>query len=619
MPTIIEYSLMAGHAYRTTRDEINWIPVPQGWRPFFPVPDLTTSTFPTTAGFEAISFQRGSEIVISFTGTDPSDILGDIAADIGLATGVGSVQLQQAAEYYLQLQATNPNATITFTGHSLGGGLGALMGVFFGKQAVTFDQAPFANSAEVSLIPTDVAANLRSYLVAQFDLNENRKYSDAVLQGLTDFLNVRAALPLGEIPSSTLVTSINIDGEFLSGVPWNIQDRIGQQSYIPNNAPGVSGGDLHSQALLTAFLQSMQTATSGQTLNGVTFKFTDLMRMMFDSSLYKFSTDTGNTTNTNFIERLVQNEAGNAMVTRFTNDLWKLAQDGGLTMADDSFAAVKLVSQTLIAFAMQKYYTETTTSASYNQELFSDLSADGTGTGGIRFDLADVAANLTDTKGYTLYFHNYLANAFTAGDRDQIESVLPGLHDWYVQAGASGMNATDTQNRGAFMLGGIGGDTLTGGAGADLLVGNTGGDRLNGGGGNDTLLGGAGFDIYSYTTGDGHDRIEDSDARGAIFINSQMLVGGIKKAGQADWVSPDGTITYRMSGTDLMVELSGSSIMTVNENFQSGQFGIRLIDRSIERSNGHAASRGLCQWVYDRSALCQRANIRLGCPRWLRR
>ncbi|MFO0701089.1 MAG: hypothetical protein U0236_17845 [Nitrospira sp.] len=107
---------------------------------------------------------------------------------------------------------------------------------------MTFDQAPFANSAELSLIPPDVAANLRSYLVAQLDLNGNRKYSDQALQGLTDFLNVRAALPLGEIPNASLVTSINVQGEFLSGVPWNLPDRIGQSSFIPTNAPGVSGG-----------------------------------------------------------------------------------------------------------------------------------------------------------------------------------------------------------------------------------------------------------------------------------------------------------------------------------------------------------------------------------------
>jgi hypothetical protein len=346
MATTIDYALMAGHAYRTTRDDINWISVPQGWSPFFHVPDPDTPSFPVTSGFEAISFQRGTEIVISYAGTDPGDLLGDIAADIGLATGFGSVQLLQAAEYYLQVQAANPTAAITFTGHSLGGGLAALMGVFFGKRAVTFDQAPFANSAEWNLLTPDVAANLKADLLA-------RGYSEAALQGLTDFIQLREVT--GGIPNSSLVDSINVAGEFLSGIPWNILDRIGLPAYIPTNAPGVSGFDLHSQALLTAFLQSMQTATPQQALHEVTFKLTDLMGMIFSRDLYRFDTDTANR---NFLERLVQNENGHAMVTRFTKDLWKLAQDGGLTMSEGTsvFGNLNNVSKALIAFAMQMYY-----------------------------------------------------------------------------------------------------------------------------------------------------------------------------------------------------------------------------------------------------------------------
>jgi Ca2+-binding RTX toxin-like protein len=527
-----------------------------------------------SSGFEAAAYRNitTNEIVISYAGTNPGDLSGDMAANIGLATGVGSDQLREAAVFYLniqrQLQTANITATITFTGHSLGGGLAALMGVFFSKQAVTFDQAPFANSAEASLVPPDVAANLKAYLLGQ-------NYTETELQGLTNFLTQRAALPMGEIPNTNLVKSINVQGELLSGMPYNIPDRIGQSSDIPTNAPGVTGVNLHSVALLTAFLQSKGTAPLQHALNDVTFKLTNLVEMIFDDNLY--ANPTTDAENRNFLERLVQNEQGNAMVTRFTSDLWKLAQDGGLTIMDGPAPATNLVSKALIAFAMQMYYQDTAQATNREKELFTSV------TGGVQFDRANVTDTLATAKGYN-DFHFYLINNFSPADRQRIEDLLPVLRDWYVQAGGSGMEATDTQNRGAFMLGGYREDTLAGGAGTDLLIGNAGHDSLTGGAGADTLIGGAGFDRYYYNTGDGHDRIEDSDARGIIVVNGQMLVGGVKKAGQTDWESADGTITYRMSGTDLIVELAGETILTVNEDFESGQFGIRLIDEAAPPS-----------------------------------
>jgi hypothetical protein len=436
----IDRALMAGAAYFSTRPAENRLPIAAGW-----AEQIQNRVSGGSSGFEARTFQHGSEIVISFAGTNPSESIfppgPDNQTNIGLATGFGADQLNEAAVYYLdiqrQLQATNTTATITFTGHSLGGGLAALMGVFFGKQAVTFDQAPFANSAELSLIPPDVAAELKTYLL-------EHNYTMDELQGLTNFITQRAALPLGEIPNTGLVRSINVQGEFLSGVPYNILDRIGQSSYIPTNSPGVSGDDLHSVALLTAFLQSMGTAPSQHALNDVTFKLTNLMEMIFSRQLYRFDTDT---TDRNFLERLVQNEQGNAMVTRFTKDLWKLAQDGGLTMADDSAAASKFVSKALTAFAMQMYYEDTANATNANKELFTPV------TGGVQFDRADVAATLGDAKGYSLYFQDYLnSNAFTNLERQMIQPLLPMLRDWYVQAGPSGMNVVDAHNRGAFML-----------------------------------------------------------------------------------------------------------------------------------------------------------------------
>lgn len=212
MTTTIDYALMAGSAYRTTRDRINWLPAPQGWEQFFPVPDPTTATaFPVLAGFEAIAFAKGSEIVISYAGTDPryvSPTSPDMSTNIALARGQWADQLLQAAEYYLQVKAANPVGTnITLTGHSLGGGLAALIAVFFGVQASTFDQAPFADSA-LFTSSNNNAAELLARLSARLDAQGNRVHSDVALAGLIEYLPMRSAGGVGYIPRSGLVTTI---------------------------------------------------------------------------------------------------------------------------------------------------------------------------------------------------------------------------------------------------------------------------------------------------------------------------------------------------------------------------------------------------------------------------
>lgn len=76
-----------------------------------------------------MALQKGTEVVISYAGTYDQDTSGDMAANIGLATGVGSVQLRQAVEYYLQVRTANPGTTITLAGHTLGGSLAAMIGI----------------------------------------------------------------------------------------------------------------------------------------------------------------------------------------------------------------------------------------------------------------------------------------------------------------------------------------------------------------------------------------------------------------------------------------------------------------------------------------------------------
>jgi hypothetical protein len=108
MATNLEYALMAGVAYRSTRNEINRFPIPtsSGWSEI-----LGSHRNLDASGFEAIAFQNGTDIVISYAGTNGDgggiSTNPDKQASIVLALGTGSAQLVQAAEYYLKVKAAN--------------------------------------------------------------------------------------------------------------------------------------------------------------------------------------------------------------------------------------------------------------------------------------------------------------------------------------------------------------------------------------------------------------------------------------------------------------------------------------------------------------------------------
>jgi trimeric autotransporter adhesin len=142
--------------------------------------------------------------------------------------------------------------------------------------------------------------------------------------------------------------------------------------------------------------------------------------------------------------------------------------------------------------------------------------------------------------------------------------------------GSNDLNGTgnDLDNQ---ITGNSGMNRLEGKDGTDHLIGNDGNDVLIGGDGDlDLLEGGIGFDTYIYNASDGLDRIEDSDAQGQIIFNGHRLLGGIHNPDDPlnTYKSLDGLTTYVLSGTDLIV----NGVLIVNENFESGQFGIDLRD-----------------------------------------
>jgi uncharacterized protein YecT (DUF1311 family) len=589
MPTQFEVdcALMAGAAYISTRNIINQTPGPSGWTV---TPDSHESN--DSSGFEAISFQRGTvegqdqEIVISFAGTGDA---WDILEDANLATGncAYSLQLKQAVDYYLQIKAANPHATITLTGHSLGGGLAALVGVFFGIRAVTFDQAPFAMSAKsTSTEEGDLLHYLQTKVYGDADMEAERIKAIAAMES---YLQQRSAN--GGIPNAHLITNICVDGEFLSSPPFSVLNTIGRTSEILEHGPySDPSTDMHSIALLATFKLNDQ-------FREVTIKLTDLLKMIFDEDLFAYSTDPSNAQNVNFLEHLIQHQVGTGngpgdqMINRFTADLWKIAQDGGLTMANTD------LTKALIAFAMQAYYGNRLTA---DKKLFNDEGVSG----GISFDMQDIAASLTDIKGYanpdggTRYFQDFL-DTLPLDERATINLELPSLREWFIQAGSGGMTATAGTER-ALMLGGTGADILTGGSQGDVMVGGDGVDQLFGGEGddflsggdgndyldggadNDTMVGGEGVDTYVI---DGHDRIIDT-GKNIIIWEGKLISGVFKKVGGSTYTfvsdDPDEEYALAFNSPGQLTLSDSASITFVNQTsaaaFAGGDFGIKLVE-----------------------------------------
>lgn len=123
---------------------------------------------------------------------------------------------------------------------------------------------------------------------------------------------------------------------------------------------------------------------------------------------------------------------------------------------------------------------------------------------------------------------------------------------------------------------GSGGDMMLGGMGNDLLIGGAGNDVIWGSSGRDVMAGGAGNDTY-ILDGSTQVTIEDKIGNNRVLLNGVVLSVFYRQS-DGTYKSFDGKIHGAFSGGDFIVTDSNGAQIVLNEDFQSGDFGIALID-----------------------------------------
>ena len=592
MPTIIEYALLSANVYgdsNAVRKPQNVLPIPDGWTPLPIAPSDVLPSGSTSTGFMARAYQNGNDIIVSYAGTTDEDTLDWLNGNVPAATAVTlAPQVLEAACFYLDVLAAHPGANITFTGHSLGGGLASLMAVYFDKHATVFDEAPFQKSAD-SLLVVEILKNslaslhytLPPELFGYVALDPSGAFvaspSRVARQDNVDQIYTNGeALSLANTALTDYIASVlGVINPELWILGTGVAKITGTVTVIDPKAqtmlgwgddsvsPLVSGNptDLHSISMLTGFLESPQFLATVQA-------HPELLPRLF-AGLYKNAPKLGTA---NLLDLLVQREyRGEGSLGALAVDVGNISLTSGLTsvtqFTNGSAAPIKInVASVLDDAVLANLYNQgknrvpgQSNSGQFQTELHQV-------TGGLQVDTTTLDPN---TVGLIEHELQQVLNALL-GNQAGAAPVRPDSR-WTLQSGSTGLQlGQDDDSRSDIVLGyatndlistgdgddllvaGDGADTLQGGAGADALYGGDGNDSLVGGAGNDELEGGAGHDVYHFAKGSGADIIDDSGGGGEIQVDDLgTLTGtGAKKVADGTWQTDDKKVKYTLVATD---------------------------------------------------------------------
>ncbi|MFS2036836.1 calcium-binding protein [Polaromonas sp. CT11-55] len=569
MITDFEYAALSAVVYNDQRGgggggTVNALGLPPGWKSLselgFVAGDyLNVNPFSATAG--AYLNQSTGEIVVAYKGTDfltklegrAWNTVADLTTDVGLGLALKQLNVPAqlyAASYYAAVKdwATDSgydSSKISFTGHSLGGGLASNMAAWFNKPAVTFAQGPF----QLSTINKAAMVAAIATLTAQAAASGSAAVLDAI-NPLRELLFDVTEKNIGGVFKSREagVTNYYNKGEVLEYLRVILPSVVGagKDKLIDIGPQPVSRAlSLHSINLHAAFLYDDRLRELAKTMP-------ELLPALLDTTLYAADPNgrTKDLITTLVNDQLHQGLTADSALKRFTTELIKLQGDSS------GMAAQSSVRTALIAAGMDYFYN-TAPSATTNVIFTTDNN-------GVHLKVSDIGADRTKLKSLDLLAK--AARLYMDGAEQAVLpiSVLKEQESWHIQSGTSGMiwsggsdivrdvalggAQTDIVDGGGgsdILIGGAGADFLTGGAGKDTLLGGVDNDVLNGGTGSDILMGGQGTDIYQFIGGDGGDTITDSDGLGSIVLNGNTLTSAESAGLTGDaWKDSNG-VRYR--------------------------------------------------------------------------
>lgn len=548
MTSELDYALLANRVY--TRSLLNRTPLVSGWQ------ELEWLTDDPDTGFSAGAYLRGNELVISFTGTNEDRVKDFVAANIPAGLGLGSEQILQAMIFAARIISENPGATVSFTGHSLGGGLASLMAVFFNRPATIFDPAPFELSAsnENTIELLQQALAQAGVVIPEFE---------TYAAGPDFYFSGREAN----------VTSYHLDGEVLDALrfPGTVIDgnpmpaiSVGSPSIFDDPDPEATFNArvvLHSMVLLHSTMMSEQFRLGLEQQRRA-------IEIFFNESIYARNPDLDEPDfmTLMFNQHLLAIDSGqqSGKLDAIGADLQGIGASG---------AVARSVLNAGILAVLAEYYRFGDSSASAFIESIS---------GGIRLDLSRISSD-TDHAG-----QRHLSNGIwdiLSGDGESARG-LTGMDRVVLQSGdATGLDyngGNDGQDD--LVIGGGVGDTLRGGSGDDLLYGDAGADTLIGGAGNDILYGGGGDDLYLFESDDTSaitiETVHDQDGVGRIVFDGSEVAGGARLS-EVAWHDASGKLklTFLDNGSGrgtLVIDVIATHDSIRVQDWGPGELGVTL-------------------------------------------